>query len=113
VDESNNNDPRNPSLDFQFNSTSVNVTLSGSGTIDSGGTELGLYQLSGQVKITMSGVIDSWHSDLLVDDSATPSWERTVNYDIANGGATLARHYTSGLGIAVVVGWLSTTLMLL
>lgn len=73
-----------PVLDIRFDGQSANLTLTGyfdatpapvgKNTFDT--TDI---EAQGQIKISFSGVIDTYHSDELVRDSATPTWLRTVH----------------------------------
>lgn len=38
-------------------------------------------QIPGQFRLTFSGVIDKYHSDILRNDTSTPSWLRTVGFN--------------------------------
>ncbi|KAJ5715507.1 uncharacterized protein N7483_012688 [Penicillium malachiteum] len=74
----------NPSLDLQFDSNMANLTIEGyfEGTPigNEDFNEDGLF-VPGNIKISFLGVIDTYHSDVLVNDSSTPSWERSVGFN--------------------------------
>ncbi|KAJ5652888.1 hypothetical protein N7507_010314 [Penicillium longicatenatum] len=81
----------NPVLDLQFDGQTANLTVEGYFE----GIPLGKYDFNeddlfvpGKAKLSFSGVIDTYHSDVLVNDSATPSWERSIGFgnDSANVG---------------------------
>jgi hypothetical protein len=81
----------NPVLDLQFDGQTANLTVEGYFE----GIPLGKYDFNeddlfvpGRAKLSFSGVTDTYHSDVLVNDSATPSWERSIGFgnDSANVG---------------------------
>jgi hypothetical protein len=73
-----------PDLDFEFDEKGLNMTLEAknAGTISNyynEGSKRFMYQ--GDTRITFRGVIDSWHSDVLLINSSKPAWRQTVGYD--------------------------------
>ncbi|KAJ5910626.1 hypothetical protein N7504_005269 [Penicillium tannophilum] len=64
----------NPVLGAHFDSETTNLTVQGNGF-----NEDDLF-VPGKVKLSFSGVIDTYHSDVLVNESATPSWERSIGF---------------------------------
>lgn len=84
-----------PTIEFQFDSQTVNFTLNGYAAgfpylIDRSDPSkpLGPDEVQGKIKVSFFGVIDSYHSDTLVNSSSTPAWLRTVGfgYNSANIG---------------------------
>lgn len=77
-------DYSNPNLEFEFDEQRLNMTLEAknAGTIwdsDKEGSDKFMYR--GGVGVTFRGVIDSWHSDVLLTNSSKPAWRQTVGYD--------------------------------
>jgi len=104
-----------PNVSLQFDSQTANFTLHGS--VESR-QELPQFsnkpqcQFEGNITVTFAGIIDPYHSDVLVKDSAKPSWLRTVGFNnnsmnIGYSGAPQGRLTPSGWSVA------STTLILL
>ncbi|KAJ5116919.1 hypothetical protein N7456_001267 [Penicillium angulare] len=74
----------NPTLDVQFDSTTANLTLEGyfqGAPIGQGTFRTDELIVPGKLKLSFGGKIDTYHSDVLVNDSSTPSWERTVGFN--------------------------------
>ena len=79
-----------PIVNLWFDSQTANLSLDGSFTAipmllpNSSRNplmpNLGNVSFQGSIKIRFQGVIDPYHSDVLVNDSATPTWLRTVGY---------------------------------
>ncbi|KAJ5124488.1 uncharacterized protein N7515_008313 [Penicillium bovifimosum] len=76
-----------PTVDFQFDSRTANFTLNGYAAgspylIDRSDPTrpLGPDEVQGKIKVSFFGVIDSYHSDTLVNSSSTPTWLRTVGF---------------------------------
>lgn len=76
----------NPVISLQFDGKTANLSMKGyfSATpekmtqpVSDAGS---LNTFAGQFVMTFSGVIDSYHSDVLRNDTATPTWLRTVGY---------------------------------
>lgn len=59
--------------------------------------------LQGKIKISYFGVIDLYHSDILVNTSATPTWLRTVGF----GNNSMNIGYDNGGAL----GWLLSILL--
>ncbi|KAJ5118068.1 hypothetical protein N7448_004285 [Penicillium atrosanguineum] len=104
---------RNTVINFQFDSKTLNATVYANGTdmvinMDK--------KISGVLKITMTGVIDPWHSDFLSDNSTTPSWKRTVGYDENYYGydfSSGAMSRNSETAVSIAAALFSTVLMLI
>ena len=76
----------NPVINLQFDGQTANLSMKGyfSATpeeftqpVSDAGSP---YTFAGQFIMTFSGVIDSYHSDVLRNDTAAPTWLRTVGY---------------------------------
>lgn len=94
-----------PALDLQFDGETANLTVTG--YFDATPVSLGKntfntidIEARGQIKISFSGTIDGYHSDELVEDSATPTWLRTVGFQ--NGSSTVGG--TSGASVMAMPG---------
>lgn len=90
----------NPVLELQFDGQSANLSLTG--YFDATPAPVGKntfnkldVEARGQIKISFSGTIDSYHSDILVNGSATPAWLRTVGFQ--NNSLNVGD--TSGAGV--------------
>lgn len=73
----------NPVLDVHFDGETANLTVEGyfEGTpIGRNGFNEDDLFVPGKAKLSFSGVIDTYHSDVLVNESATPSWERSIGF---------------------------------
>ncbi|KAJ5145815.1 uncharacterized protein N7515_000379 [Penicillium bovifimosum] len=73
-----------PMVDVQFDSRTANFTLNGYAAgfpypINPRGS-MGRDEVQGKIKVSFFGVIDSYHSDTLVNSSSTPTWLRTVGF---------------------------------
>lgn len=85
----------NPTIDLQFDDLTANLTLQGyaeAGPIYGTGPTAtsGSTVVWGMFSLTLSGVIDKYHSDVLRNDMSTPAWLPTVGYNnnSANFGYT-------------------------
>lgn len=77
-------------VDTTFDAQTSNFTLSGSflglplklqnATTEAEPGAYGPDTVRGKIKISFRGVIDPYHSDILVDTSSTPAWVRTVGF---------------------------------
>ncbi|KAJ5986040.1 hypothetical protein N7451_010405 [Penicillium sp. IBT 35674x] len=115
-----------PVVDLQFDSRTANFTLNGyaaglpyriSYTEGGQNIQFGPDEVQGKIKISYFGVIDLYHSDILVNISATPTWVRTVgfgnnsmNIGYDNGGA-LGWHCPSYWEATAISCIISLTLM--
>lgn len=103
---------------FVFDSDGVNATFtSPNATLYATAGDSQEFQslfFRGSLKVTVSGVIDPWHSDILVSDGATPSWNSTVGYNASYYAYSGASGLKSppALMIAFAAGLLSATLIL-
>lgn len=77
-----------PTVELQFDSRTANYTLDGYFTAVaqqfSNGTGIlksPLNWVQGKIRITFSGIIDVYHSDVLVNNSAIPTWLPTVGFN--------------------------------
>lgn len=75
-----------PVLNLQFDGQIANLTIDG--YFDATPKPTGNHTFNtvdiearGKMRISFSGSIDSYHSDILVNDSATPTWKRTVGFN--------------------------------
>lgn len=76
----------NPTIDLQFDDSTANLTLQGyaeAGSVYGTGstTTSGSTVVWGEFSLTLSGVIDKYHSDVLRNDTTTPTWLPTVGYN--------------------------------
>ncbi|KAJ5703238.1 hypothetical protein N7488_010786 [Penicillium malachiteum] len=74
-----------PVINLQFNGQTANLTMKGYVDVSSeywieGISEVGDVEFAGEFTLTFEGVIDTYHSDVLRNDMATPTWLRTVGY---------------------------------
>jgi hypothetical protein len=92
-----------PVIDLQFDSRTANLTLDGYAAglpyricYTEGGqnVQFARDEVQGKIKISYYGVIDPYHSDILVNTSATPTWlgtagfgNNSMNIGYENGGA--------------------------
>ncbi|KAF3394145.1 hypothetical protein F1880_005526 [Penicillium rolfsii] len=95
----------NPVINLQFDSQTANLSMKGYFSAISEYKTESVYQegsvtFTGEFTMAFSGVIDLYHSDILRNDTATPTWRRTVGYqnDSLNVG------YTSGSAGNELVG---------
>lgn len=74
-----------PVVNLQFDSESANFTVNGyffaSPDMLNSTINLGPDSVQGKIKIAFLGVIDPYHSDMLMNNSATPTWLRTVGFN--------------------------------
>lgn len=106
-----------PKLDLQFDGQSANLTVTGyfdampAPTETNTSNTMGM-EVQGQIRISFSGTIDSYHSDELVGDNDKPTWLRTVGFhkatsngDNANKASVvgLSRAWTVVLGLSVAI----------
>jgi hypothetical protein len=79
----------NPTIDLQFDDSNANLTLQGYAEAGPATTS-GSTVVWGKFSLTLSGVIDKYHSDVLRNDTSTPAWLPTVGYNnnSANFGYT-------------------------
>ncbi|KAJ5261060.1 hypothetical protein N7478_011655 [Penicillium angulare] len=88
-----------PAVEIQFDNQTANFTLNGYAAgfpylinpIDPT-TTLGPDEVQGKIKVSFYGVIDPYHSDILVNTSSKPTWLRTVGF--GNNSANIG--YESG-----------------
>jgi hypothetical protein len=79
-----------PVIDLQFDSKTANLSLEG--YFEALATIYPAKILTGRFKMTFSGIVDTYYSDVLVNDTATPTWLRTVGFQ----NNSLNVGYTSG-----------------
>ncbi|CAI7623301.1 unnamed protein product [Penicillium pancosmium] len=101
-----------PAVELQFDSHTVNFTLDGyayGAAIRKNPWEQGWEDgdVQGRFKVSFSGVIDPYHSDILVNTSSTPSWLRTVGFgnnsmNIGYGSEGLLSFYPSLWGATLI-----------
>jgi hypothetical protein len=75
----------NPVVDLQFDGTTANMSMRGYFSAVALYWIQGVWEeynvmLAGEFSMTFSGLIDLYHSDVLRNDTATPTWLRTVGY---------------------------------
>ncbi|KAJ5735574.1 uncharacterized protein N7483_000699 [Penicillium malachiteum] len=107
----------NPVLNLQFDSTTVNLSMQGyfQASINSiSGPDFpqeaeDTFVFVGKFVMTFEGVIDTYHSDILRNDTATPTWLRTVGYQ----NNSLNVGYTTTSGSNQLVGSCSLAAILL
>jgi len=98
----------NPVLNLQFDGRTANMTIDGyffATPEPTGGRTFNpiAYQARGKVKISFFGNIDSYHSDILVNDSAIPTWKRTVGFN--NNTLNVGDTSTSGALAQQFAAW--------
>jgi type 1 fimbria pilin len=69
-----------PSLSIQFDSRSANLTLDGYISARSPNLYGADTKIEAKIKVTFWGVNDASRSDLLKNDSSTPTWIRTIGF---------------------------------
>lgn len=94
-----------PTINLQFDDTTANLSLQGYVVANPVNDE---GQVPGQFRLTFSGVIDKYHSDILRNDTSIPTWLRTVgfNNNSENIGYT---NTSSGSTTSHLMGSLSLT----
>ncbi|KAF9885311.1 hypothetical protein FE257_013028 [Aspergillus nanangensis] len=110
-----------PSLEVKFDDQSANLTLDGYYYADThvkptpddgpdGQLTSSPNKAVGHVQMRFHGVLDAYHSDVLVLNSLTPSWLRTVgfgnnsaNVGYGSGGSVLNVPWVGGVGVAFFV----------
>ncbi|RJE19806.1 hypothetical protein PHISCL_07858 [Aspergillus sclerotialis] len=104
-----------PEVNLQFNAKTANLSVDG-GFIsipywlpNSSASKVGYTRqedtLQGKVKIRFSGIIDQYHSDVLVNDTSTPTWLRSVGFH--NNSANIGyNNVASGIHTR---GWVAAT----
>lgn len=75
-----------PVLSLQFDGQTANLTIEGYFDATPKPTGKNTFntvdiEARGKVKITFLGSIDSYHSDVLVNDTSKPTWKRTVGFN--------------------------------
>ncbi|KAJ5407708.1 hypothetical protein N7509_001591 [Penicillium cosmopolitanum] len=101
-----------PAVELQFDSRTANLTLEGYAygvSLQKNPREQTRedYDVQGRFKVSFSGVIDPYHSDILVNTSSTPSWLRTVGFgnnsmNIGYGSEGLLSFYPSLWGATLI-----------
>ncbi|KAJ5910615.1 hypothetical protein N7504_005258 [Penicillium tannophilum] len=92
----------NPVVNLQFDTTTANFSMQGyfaANVISKTGPDFPLdaeaeYTLVGKFAMSFSGVIDRYHSDILRNDTETPTWLPTVGYQ--NNSLNVGYTTTSG-----------------
>ncbi|KAJ5998944.1 hypothetical protein N7451_006754 [Penicillium sp. IBT 35674x] len=102
-----------PTINLQFDATTANLTLEGYFEADSMYLEVNEWEegpvlFMGKFLMTFTGIIDSYHSDVLRNDTATPTWLRSVGYQ--NNSLNVA--YTSTSTATWTMGSLTLTAIL-
>jgi hypothetical protein len=79
-----------PFVNLEFDSKTANITMNGyfsaisdmllNATDGSRELEYGPDHVYGKMRLSFKGVIDTYHSDILVNNSAVPQWIRTVGF---------------------------------
>lgn len=69
-----------PSLDIQFDSRNANLTLDGYISARSPNLYGADTKIEAKIKVSFLGVNDAYRSDLLKNDSSTPTWVRTIGF---------------------------------
>ncbi|KAJ5119340.1 hypothetical protein N7448_010009 [Penicillium atrosanguineum] len=82
----NNHSYPDPVLNLQFDGNTANLTIEGyfdATPKPTGNNTFNTVDIEarGKVKITFLGTIDSYHSDVLVNDTSKPTWKRTVGFN--------------------------------
>ncbi|KAJ5803279.1 uncharacterized protein N7503_005729 [Penicillium pulvis] len=105
----------NPVVNLQFDPTTANLSMQGYFAASALSTTGPGFPLDAETEMTLvgkfvmnfSGVIDSYHSDILRNDTETPTWLRTVGYqnNSLNVGYT-----TTSEGIQLLAEKMSTLL---
>lgn len=110
-----------PVLGLQFDNLTANLTLDGYFTaypymlsnvsIDNTTLEIDDFNtVQGKFKIRFLGVIDNYHSDVLVEDSPTPNWLRSVGF--RNNSLNIGYNEASrGYGRSHLLGVVGTMLL--
>ncbi|KAJ5611605.1 hypothetical protein N7528_008710 [Penicillium herquei] len=106
----------NPVVDLQFDSMTANMTIKGYffGVVQSEiGSDLESWYgnvFAGTFVLSFLGVIDSYHSDILKNDTATPTWIPTVGYNnnslnvgYTNATTSGGSRQTSSYGLAMLL----------
>lgn len=81
-----------PELDLQFDGQCANLTVTGYFDAMPAPTGKNTFntidvEVRGQIRISFSGTIDSYHSDELVGDKDKPTWLRTAGFHNATSNA--------------------------
>jgi len=102
-----------PTINLQFDAVTANLTLEGYFEADPtypdvGDWEKGPVPFTGKFLMTFAGVIDSYHSDVLNNDTSTPTWLRSVGYQ--NNSLNVA--YTSASTTSWTMGSMILTAIL-
>lgn len=103
----------NPTIDLQFDDSTANLTLQGyaeAGSVYGTGPTAtsGSTVVWGEFSLTLSGVIDKYHSDVLRNDTTTPTWLPTVGYN--NNSANIG-YTTQSTGSRIAEPLLLTTVV--
>ncbi|PYI08305.1 hypothetical protein BO78DRAFT_339471 [Aspergillus sclerotiicarbonarius CBS 121057] len=95
-----------PVIDLQFDGRTANLSLEGyfGGYEDTNSVLLTV----GKFKLSFSGVLDAYHSDVLANNTATPTWLRTVGFqnNSLNVGYTSVASSQSVPGTLVTTTWI-------
>lgn len=110
----------NPVVDLQFDGTTANMSMRGYFSAVALYWIQGVWEeynmmLAGEFSMTFSGLIDLYHSDVLRNDTATPTWSRTVGYqnNSLNVGYISASARNQLFGSCLLAGMLATAQVVL
>ena len=107
-----------PVLNLQFDGQTANLTVDGyylAVPKSTGKTTFNTVDVEarGTMKISFLGRIDSYHSDVLVNDSSTPTWKRSVGFnnntlnvgDTTSSGAPSQQFGTWGIALGALISF--------
>lgn len=107
-----------PVLNLQFDGQTANLTVDGyylAVPKPTGNNTFNTVDIEarGTMKISFLGRIDSYHSDVLVNDSSTPTWKRSVGFnnntlnvgDTASSGAPSQQFGTWGIALGALISF--------
>ncbi|PWY92999.1 hypothetical protein BO94DRAFT_460703 [Aspergillus sclerotioniger CBS 115572] len=96
----------NPTVDLQFDEKTANLSVQG--YFYGSPYNTGELLTVGKFRLSFSGVLDAYHSDVLVNNTATPTWLRTVgfNNNSQNVGYTGAASGPYVAGPLAIAAWI-------
>ncbi|RAK98114.1 uncharacterized protein BO80DRAFT_427633 [Aspergillus ibericus CBS 121593] len=102
-----------PVIDLEFDVKTANLSLEGyfiGYEVVKEGSKTGssMVLAVGKLKLTFLGVLDAYHSDVLVNTTDTPTWLRTVGFqnNSLNVGYTSVASGSSVLGALAIGAWI-------